>query len=161
MAEQNNVPMNTENEDVLLRSNDETEISVREHQDHQTNRHHHRMSRRERDERHSRNAHSAQRQDDSHRHRRHTSSRSHETSHYRASSTHTRRPSRSTRQATEPAKRKSKHNYNSSSCIQSPLILLPFCSRTLLQMWEVGPHKEELHKPNKEKTTETPCPIHL
>ena len=145
----------------ILRSNEETEISVREHQDEQRNRHHHRMTRRERDHRHARNVHSRQREDDSHRHRHHTCSRSHETSRYAASSTHTRRPSRSTPQTIQPAKRKSKYNYNSSSCIQSLLILLLFCSRTLLQMWEVGPHKKQLHKPNEEKTTETACAIHI
>ena len=153
--------MNTENEEVLLRSNDEAETSVREHRDEQRNREHHRMSRRERDHRHARNVSSREREQDSHRPHHHSSSRTHQTSHNTASSTHTRRRSRSTEQTIQAPKRKSKYNCNSSSCIQSLIILLFFYSRTLLQMWQARAHKEELQEPNQEKTTETTCAIYI
>ena len=136
--------MNTENEEILLRSNDEREIPAWEQQDEERTRHQHRMTRRQRDDRHARNLHARQREDNSHRNHHHSSSRSHETSRHAVSSTHSRTPARTTRHTIQPAKRKSKYNYNSSSCIQNLLTVLSFCSRTLLQMRQIGSHKKGL-----------------
>ena len=134
MAEENNVNMNTENEDILLRSSaQERQIPAREDQVETRTRHQHRMTRRERDNRHARNVHSRHNQDDESRRNDHrSSSRSHQTNRETVSSTHNRTHSSTAAHKIQPAKRKSKYNYNSSSYIDNPLTVLSLRSRTLL-----------------------------
>ena len=163
MAEENNVEMNSVNKEMLLRSSaHEREIPACEQESETRRREQRRLTRRERDKRYARHTqHRHRRDDDSRRNKDHSSTRTHGSNRRPVSSTQSRTSSGTARDRIQPAKRKSKYNYDSSSYMDNLLTVLSLPSRVLLQMWKTRTYKETMYKCNKKKTRKTCYSVYL